>query len=662
MKTNLATIAHETEGLEESAVAHIRAENLAHVFRMFIRAYSRPVESCFREIASNAADEEKHASRPWRVIMPSRLDARIVFRDWGRGMDHAFVMERAFSVGESTKRGDNSQRGGWGIGLKSVFANAETCTIRVWRGDHVQTYSADMAGGLPNVRTGAAMIERLSPGDDGYGETGTEISWPVKESELQLWRNAASAVLRWFPAGSFEVIGQDITPIKWRDNRGKYSIMDQGENVALIGFVAYPLDMRAIFGGSYDYRLSQAYPSSTLALHIPIGALDIAPNRETLEYTEKTRAVLREALDAAKADIVARFNAEIAHATSIWEMQRAFVEAKHGAGAFRDCLPNETDGLFKVSGFTSPKCFYLTRDRAEKKRPDVLFGEYVASAWQGWPSVRYFEAAPELERVALRLKQAHERGPRASVYLSMPRHVLDAWGVPATEIESLASFEPWRDPARVAKKRDKDAPPMAWLNKRSERAPMTRGTCDDINQGDIVHIVDSARTCPATHPAMHWDRYKRQSIWSTNQKGADWLKARGVNVRFMRAEYAKDVDRAKQDALAMRLFSLRQSGERPPHFFASYQGDNAEMIALRDIALEWIEPDNAPNLQYNLETLREMKHCGLGAELVGVPQFANALTMFANARPVLRALLHASRGAQDAETMAALHRVAELNI
>lgn len=111
----------------EKGHAQVSVDNLSVIMGALIKNYSNPLTATLREWVSNAHDAHVSAGvkKPIEVSIPTRNDPVLSVRDYGEGMTHDEVVNVYLSLGNSTKRGDNTGIGGFGIGGKSALAVAE---------------------------------------------------------------------------------------------------------------------------------------------------------------------------------------------------------------------------------------------------------------------------------------------------------------------------------------------------------------------------------------------------------------------------------------------------------------------------------------------------------------------------------------------------------
>lgn len=105
--------------------------------------YSNKIGSIIRELSANAIDAHKENGKeniPFTVHCPLNnqglfsSDENLYFsiRDYGKGLSHEDMISIYTMYGASTKRGTNSQIGGFGIGCKSPFSYVNQFEVVSW--------------------------------------------------------------------------------------------------------------------------------------------------------------------------------------------------------------------------------------------------------------------------------------------------------------------------------------------------------------------------------------------------------------------------------------------------------------------------------------------------------------------------------------------------
>jgi hypothetical protein len=100
---------------------------------MVTTIYKNKKRAVVQEIASNARDAHREVGTPALPIIikiPSRMDTTFEIRDFGLGISPDRMQDVFINMGNSTKRGDNKQTGGFGIGSKTPWAYTDVFNIR----------------------------------------------------------------------------------------------------------------------------------------------------------------------------------------------------------------------------------------------------------------------------------------------------------------------------------------------------------------------------------------------------------------------------------------------------------------------------------------------------------------------------------------------------
>jgi len=276
-------------------------------FSILSGLYSDTPKAIVRELSTNAMDSHVAAGKPLQPIqvhLPNSLEPYLIIKDEGLGLSHEDVIQIYSTYFESTKTQSNDFNGCLGLGSKAPFAYTDNFTITSIHTGIKRTYLAFFdEGGAPTLTLGSEQAT-----DE---ENGVEIQIPVKPQDCNLFHSAAKEVYRWFSVlpnitGAtidFEDYKREISfsGKDWNIGKAKsdnsYASYN-GNSVAVMGGVAYPIDMRKSDGQFYDLL------RSGLAISFKIGDVDFVPSREALDYNERTIKALDNKLAEIKRDIV----------------------------------------------------------------------------------------------------------------------------------------------------------------------------------------------------------------------------------------------------------------------------------------------------------------------------------------------------------------------
>lgn len=296
------------------------------MFQMMIGGiYADKVKAVVRESCTNGLDSHIQANTPdtpIEVHLPTMFEPWYSVRDFGVGMSHDFVMEKATTAGYSSKDGSKTtdvdadvpeigvqaaQTGSKGLGLKSPLAYTDTFSITCFEGNRKRVYNVYTdVDGMP--------VCALASVEDCTDPRGVEVMFPAKVADIEDFKRAAREVFRAFDVKpkltgavidmTYETdtlfVGDD-----WKIFRPSgYSSSYQAE--VRQGAVIYPLDRNAIPGLTNFETLLLQEP---LLMDCALGELEVTPSRESLSYTPYTIENIRKRVKRVAAEVMAQISA-----------------------------------------------------------------------------------------------------------------------------------------------------------------------------------------------------------------------------------------------------------------------------------------------------------------------------------------------------------------
>jgi hypothetical protein len=284
------------------------------VFQLFTKnVYSNPIGTVVREITSNCFDSHVEAKVNAPVLIKKFVDPQtetiyMSFIDYGVGMSPDRV-ENIYGVYfESTKRVDNTQIGGFGIGGKTPLAykrstgNGEgeydNSFYVITNFDGTRYYYCIYEGAESPV----ISLLHSEPTTDGNG---TEVRIPILAKDQDSFAKELVKQLYYFENIVFEGFDDDYRygdtlMNEYQIVRGK-SFLFRGSAYSdyahiCLGRVAYPIDFGVLGLSSSDYRLP-------VAIKLEVGAIGVTVSRESLDYSEATIKLLKSKLEDVKNEI-----------------------------------------------------------------------------------------------------------------------------------------------------------------------------------------------------------------------------------------------------------------------------------------------------------------------------------------------------------------------
>jgi hypothetical protein len=292
-------------------------------FRVLIDGlYTNKVRSIIRELWTNAYDAHVAGGcpeRPFTCTLPSAIEPVFSVRDYGCSMSHDDIMHLYSTVFASTKTATNDQVGCLGLGSKSPFAYTDSFTVIAYSGDEKRVYIAALdSDGIP-------IITHLSsePSDE---ERGLEVSFAVDNSHIAEFRTEAKAIGDGFAIKPL-IEGMDFTvdlPVFEADG---FSIFKSEHYRSAWGVKYY------IKQGVVIYPVPSEISTPNLlkgqyycVVDVPIGSVEFAASRESLQITDKTRDFVTSTIKANMDMLVATARLDIKNKPNKLEAWKAFCE------------------------------------------------------------------------------------------------------------------------------------------------------------------------------------------------------------------------------------------------------------------------------------------------------------------------------------------------
>lgn len=284
-------------GAEQSIQFDIDDSNKGFVFEILrSKIYSDPVLATVRELISNAKDAHTDAGcpeRPIRVYLPDKENSVFEVQDWGKGMPPELIHKVYKNYGSSLKGADNNQIGGFGLGSKAPFSLVDSFTIRTIHGGVKYLYSAY----IDETRVGTISLLMSEPTTE---PTGTTIQVPVHRDQHEFERKLQLLTEYW------SVKPECNKPLSYCDQ----SVVVQGDgwqllkpnrnsSVLLIGEIPYRVSAYQVYENNYDAmeKMPARLLDVPVIINIPIGSVDLAVSRESIQYTERSRNSIHQILN-----------------------------------------------------------------------------------------------------------------------------------------------------------------------------------------------------------------------------------------------------------------------------------------------------------------------------------------------------------------------------
>ncbi len=259
--------------------------------------YSEPLESFFRETVANAYDSHVEAGTNEHILILIQdtnqyKTYRISIRDYGTGVSPERFDKIYKSIGSSTKRQSNDFIGMFGIGRFSCLSCADVAHITSYYNGKKYSYVMYKNGGGIN-------IDQLSV-TEGDFKNGLEVSiekyiYSVSDLVRAIRGLCLFDRLHISYKGNDSTISRRVADFNDRKithfNTFSRCSWLQGSNFFKVGNVIYDCDKAWL--GTHD----------GLVIDLPIGSVDITPNREALQFTDFTNNNIKARIAAVKQEL-----------------------------------------------------------------------------------------------------------------------------------------------------------------------------------------------------------------------------------------------------------------------------------------------------------------------------------------------------------------------
>lgn len=349
-----------------------RIDQNSHVIFSILRdkLYQDPLSAVCREIPDNARDAHREVGtpeRPVEIVLPGDY---LVIRDFGPGISPDRIKEIYCAYGASTKRTDNSQGGGYGIGAKCPFALSDSFAITTIYDGIKYEYNAY----IDESHRGKI---RLMAQNETNEPTMTEIRIPIRAEDRHTCIERVKYYTQYwhlFGDAAPKLIGQygQQTPIE---------IVVKGNSWAVLGgYVKAPVFVNGIPYELENYHVDASVPRCVALMFGP-GVLDLASNRETLQYTDRTKKAIKQAIETCKKELAENTNDKVKQAKDL-------NEAISVINAFLETLSYEFRGHeyewdYNGTKFTYPKQnhFYtLAKSRYRRNKTELSLTDRLYDA------------------------------------------------------------------------------------------------------------------------------------------------------------------------------------------------------------------------------------------------------------------------------------------
>lgn len=259
--------------------------------------YSNKVRAIIRELSCNAYDAHKEADskKKFKVHLPNQNDSSFWIRDFGTGISEKDIFEIYTTYFASTKSDTNDFVGCLGLGSKTPFAYTDNFTVTSFFNGIKYVFSCFKS------ESGEPAIAKLSE-EPTSEENGLEVKLAIKKEDWSEFAKEATEVYKWFDKKP-EFVDSYVRPgTITKTVIGSTWFIERNNNkpAAVMGNIRYPISLKNLEDKTKKETL-EILQHVKPVLEFPVGALEIAPSREHLQYQKTTiKAIEKRVEDIAK--------------------------------------------------------------------------------------------------------------------------------------------------------------------------------------------------------------------------------------------------------------------------------------------------------------------------------------------------------------------------
>lgn len=285
----------------------IDPEGTKHIMQVLSSLYSNPIPAVIREYASNGLDAQTAigVTTPVNLVLPATLRPVFQVVDHGIGMTPDELRNVYARYGKSTKTLDMSQVGTFGLGCKAAFSVTPQFTVNT-------------------VKNGVQSVAIIKRGEDGVGEltivsieetdreNGTTVNIPV--DDIAAFKKGVAAYAYYAKPGTITIDSSDNYAsfysegevFELPDLKSYYAPKHEKTGYFVVsGGVAYRVRFESLAKHYHGLSRLTSHPANMAVYsEIPIGAIDLVPSRDDIQYTPRTNEFLTKLADAVYGEIV----------------------------------------------------------------------------------------------------------------------------------------------------------------------------------------------------------------------------------------------------------------------------------------------------------------------------------------------------------------------
>lgn len=416
MKLSEAKPYYETSGEMEEQFFSIQDQGM--IFDILRnKMYSNPILAICREISCNARDAHREVGKadvPIEIHLPNNLDPHFRIKDFGPGISPDRMSNVFIKYTASTKRNDNIQTGGFGLGAKTPFSYSDTFAITTVVDGMKYSYSC----AIDSTRVGKLTLFNSEPTTESNGTT---IEIPVKPADFNAFTTWIEQACRHWEVRPVVKGGTinwvEIKKILEGKNWAIMSSNDWQRNAKMvIDGIEYPLELDTLRKYA-DAKLIDAARGHFI-MYFGVGELSLSASREQIYLDKPTQDKIRQRLDEIHKEIKQKVVDKIDAFPNLWDANVFYRKELHSAFQNINFLGKLSwKGIDLHSGYidVNCSCFTFTKGHYSRKTgndPNKIKRSTGRSLAFNENSALYVNDLPIKEPTPRHVKKAFEDNPK----------------------------------------------------------------------------------------------------------------------------------------------------------------------------------------------------------------------------------------------------------
>lgn len=336
------------------------------------KMYSNPILAICREISCNARDAHREVGKvndPIHIHIPTALEPYYKIKDFGPGISPDRMSNVFIKYTASTKRNDNIQTGGFGLGAKTPFSYADTFAITT----NVDGIQYGYACFIDESKVGKLVLTSQIPTQE---PNGTEIKIPVGSKnfvDFATWTEQACRHWDIKPVISGGAINWTVHEPILEGSNWSITRCHDWNRVAMmvIDGIEYPLPIDTL----RKFADSKLIDSSrgNFIMYFGIGELTLSASRENIFLDDKTKGIIKHRLGSIFQEIKQRVIDKIATFPNLWDANVYYREdLKQGFSDIRFLGSLNWQGIGLSEDYINTDCttYSFTKGKITRRNSD----------------------------------------------------------------------------------------------------------------------------------------------------------------------------------------------------------------------------------------------------------------------------------------------------